>query len=404
MGFNPRVIHLNSVDQVRRQLARIQVDPCGIDLMAPKALLETVLLEKVPCGAANILKQEMLALGGDAAVARGTVACSVDHTDVLLMATRKQLDQLINRLPRQPFGLKGLAGDLKRLREISLRPAQVLTGKKCSLDVTRPQVMGIINVTPDSFFDGGTCHDLDATLRQAEQQVKDGVDLFDVGGESTRPGAALVSLELELERVVPVVKALKRAFDLPVSVDTNKAAVADAVLCDGADFVNDISGLTFDPEMANVIARHGAGVFVMHTRGRPDEMQRDTQYHDLINEVMAGLQRSVDLARNAGIAAASISVDPGIGFGKSVAGNLEILRRLDDVAALGYPVLIGTSRKSFIGQVLDQPQPQQRLIGSVASVAVAAQNGAQIFRVHDVAETRLAVDLAWAIRHDNNRA
>ncbi|EAT15174.1 dihydropteroate synthase [Desulfuromonas acetoxidans] len=403
MPFQPRVLQLHTAEQVRRQLEAIAVDPCGVNLMTDKALHINLLLEKVSCVAANILKQEMLALGGDAAVARGTVACSIDHTDVVLMGTRKQLAQLVVRLPRQPFGLKALAAELDTVLTAT-GAVKILAGCRCRLDISRPQVMGIINVTPDSFYDGGVCLNLDAVLRQAEKQVEDGADLLDVGGESTRPGAALVTMDVELERVVPVVEALKQRFDLPISVDTNKAGVAEAVLESGADFINDISGLTFDAEMATVVSQKKAGVFVMHTRGCPQTMQKDTSYHDLLTEVIGSLRHSIDLARQAGVPAESISVDPGIGFGKSVSGNLELLRRLDEVAALGYPVLIGASRKSFIGAVLDQPVPQQRLYGSLASVAVAAQNGAHLFRVHDVAATRQTVDLAWAINHETHMA
>ena len=400
MSLQPRLVQLHTEQQVRRQLEAIQVDPCGIKLMIDKALHINLLLEKVSCVAANILKQEMLALGGDAAVARGTVACSVEHTDVLLMGTRKQLAHLIVRLPRQPFGLKQLASELEALLG-SVKTAPFLLGRSCRLDMSRPQVMGIINVTPDSFYDGGVCCDLDAVLRQAQRQVEEGADLFDVGGESTRPGTDLISADLELERVIPVVEALHQRFDLPVSVDTNKACVAEAALDHGAEFVNDISGLTFDSDMAKVVAGKKSGVFVMHTRGGPDVMQKDTAYRDLLTEVIGSLRDSISLAQEAGIAAERISVDPGIGFGKSVSGNLELLRRLDEVAGLGYPVLIGTSRKSFIGAVLDQPEPAQRLFGSLASVALAAAKGARLFRVHDVGPTRQTVDLAWAINQDN---
>jgi len=403
MSFQPRVLQLHTPHQVRCQLEAIQVDPCGINLMTDKALHVNILLERVPCVAANILKQEMLTLGGDAAVARGTVACSIDHSDVLLMGTRKQLAQLVVRLPRQPFGLKGLAAELECVLAARCAPRD-LVGCHCRLDMSRPQVMSIINVTPDSFYDGGVCGTLDGVLRQAEKQVAEGADLFDVGGESTRPGAALVSADVELDRVVPVVEALKKRFDLPISVDTNKAVVAEAVLDSGADFINDISGLTFDADMAAVVAKKQAGVFVMHTRGGPETMQKDTAYDDLLSEVIGSLRHSVDLAHEAGVSDEKISVDPGIGFGKSVAGNLQLLRRLDEIAALGYPVLIGTSRKSFIGKVLDQPVPQQRLYGSLASVAVAAQNGAHLFRVHDVAATRQTVDLAWAINQETSMA
>jgi len=403
MTFQPRVLQLHTAEQVRRQLEAIEVDPCGVNLMADKALHVNILLEQVSCVAANILKQEMLTLGGDAAVARGTVACSINQTNVLLMGTRKQLAQLVVRLPRQPFGLKTLATELGAVLSPS-DGVRALVGCHCRLAMSRPQVMGIINVTPDSFYDGGLCSNLDAVLRQAERQVDDGADLFDVGGESTRPGAALVTADVELERVVPVVEALKQRFDLPISVDTSKAVVAAAVLDCGADFINDISGLTFDVEMASVVAEKKAGVFVMHTRGCPQTMQKDTAYHDLLTEVIGSLRYSIERARQAGVPTESISVDPGIGFGKSVAGNLELLDRLDEVAALGYPVLIGTSRKSFIGAVLGQPVPQQRLYGSLASVAVAAQNGAHIFRVHDVSATRQTVDLAWAINHGTHMA
>lgn len=398
MSFHPRLIRLEQPQQVRQVLKQLQVDPVGIKLMTDKALHHNVLLKQLSCAAANILKQEMIALGGDAAVARGTVACSIPHTDVLLMATRKQLSQLALRLLRQPFGLKQLAEELEQL--LHLAPGRYLAGRRCRLELSRPQVMGIINVTPDSFYDGGVCLPLDQALRQAEEQVMAGADVLDIGGESTRPGSQPVSDEVELQRVVPLISALKREFDVPLSVDTNKAGVARAAVEAGADFINDISGLTFDDQMADVVAQLGAGVFVMHTRGRPDQMQLHTAYDDLLGDVIDSLRQSVALAYRAGVAADKVAVDPGIGFGKSVAGNLEILRRLSELSCLGCPILVGTSRKSFIGQVLGCDQPSDRLFGSLASVAVAVAHGAHLFRVHDVAATREVVDLAWAICQD----
>jgi dihydropteroate synthase len=375
------------------------VDPAGIQRMTHKARSANVMVEALPCAMANILKQEMLALGADAAVARGAVACSLPHTDVLLMGSLKQLEQLSERLASQPFGLADLGRELQQVLGKFHAAPTTLHGKGCQLSLSRPCVMGIINATPDSFYDGGACVALDDALRQAEKQLKDGADLLDVGGESTRPGSAAVSLSVEMERTVPLIEALQREFDIPLSIDTNKAVVAEAAVAAGAAFVNDISGLTFDPNMAAVVAQSGAGLFVMHTRGRPEVMQQDTEYADVLAEVIAGLRHSLLLAKDAGVADCSLAVDPGIGFGKSAEGNLEILRRLSELKSLGYPVLLGTSRKSFIGKVLDQPEPDQRLFGSLATAVHGVSQGAQLFRVHDVAATRQAVDMAWAIVH-----
>lgn len=397
MAFNPRFLELSSTAEVRQTFKRLGVDPGGIERMANKALHLNALLEQVACPAANILKQEMISLGGDAAVARGTVACSISYTDVVLMGTRKHFGQLVLRLQAQPFGLGDLAKELGQLLNNSLSAANQLSGRTCRLDLSRPQVMGILNVTPDSFYDGGVCCDLDTALRHAEVQINAGADILDIGGESTRPGAKLVGGELEMQRVIPLVAALKRSFDVPLSIDTNKAQVAKAAIESGAEFVNDISGLMFDPQMAKVVADSGAGLFAMHTRGRPDVMQQDVDYQDVVADVISGLRTSVSLALDAGVGADKIAVDPGIGFGKSPEGNLEILRRLSELSCLSCPVLIGTSRKSFIGHVLKQDSPGERLIGSVASVVMAATAGVRLFRVHDVAATRDAVDMAWAI-------
>jgi dihydropteroate synthase len=382
---------------MRAHLEDLGVDPGGIGRMLGKTRILNILLSRMPCGAANILKQEMLSLGGDAAVARGTVCCSVRYSDVLLMGTPKQLAALPQRLAAQPFGLATVGKELKELLKRSENPAQTFIGRSATLDLTKPCVMGILNATPDSFHDGGTCAGIDDLLRRAEAQARSGADVFDVGGESTRPGAPQVELDEELGRVLPVVEALKREFDLPVSVDTTKAEVARRTLESGADFVNDISGLKFDPEMAHVVAQARAGLIVMHTPGRPDVMQNHTGYDDLMGEVIAELQTSVALAKDAGVDPESIALDPGIGFGKGLEGNLTLIRRLEEIASLGFPVLLGTSRKSFIGRVLDQPDSAERLPGSLATVVLGLENGARIFRVHDVAPSRAALDMAWAV-------
>lgn len=397
MRFGPRLLWVEDEEQAAAELTRVGADPAGVRRMTGKMMRRLVKLSRVPCRAANILKQEMLALGGDAAVARGSVACAVPETDVILIGSLKKLRCLCERLPCQPFGLAELAVELSALLHDLEQPPQVLEGRDCRLDLDRPRIMGILNVTPDSFSDGGRFLDPEAALRQGVAMAAEGADLIDIGGESTRPGAPAVGLQEELDRVMPVVEALRRELDLPLSVDTTKSAVARAALAAGANFINDISGLRFDPGVAVAVAEADAGVFLMHTRGRPAVMQRRTAYDDLLGEIIDALRESLDAARSAGIPDRRLAVDPGIGFGKDATGNLEILRRLRELLSLGRPVLLGTSRKSFIGRILGQDDPAGRLYGTLATVALGVERGARIFRVHDVRATREAALTAWAV-------
>ena len=266
-----------------------------------------------------------------------------------------------------------------------------------ALSLDRPLVMGILNVTPDSFSDGNRFFSLEAAVARALEMERQGADIIDIGGESTRPNAPAVELAQELDRVLPVIEALAGKVSVPISVDTYKAGVARAACAAGAEIVNDVSGLFFDAEMAETVAQAGAGLVVMHTRGRPDRMQADTRYLDLVAEVKAYLEDSLALAEKAGIRAGRIVVDPGIGFGKSVEGNLELIRRVAELRTLGCPILVGTSRKSFIGAVTGQGEEGGRLFGTAATVAVAVVNGASIVRVHDVAEMRDVAVMARAL-------
>jgi dihydropteroate synthase len=272
-----------------------------------------------------------------------------------------------------------------------------LLGRSVRLELDRPRLMGVLNVTPDSFSDGGRFVAVDAARAQARRMVAERVDLIDIGGESTRPGAPSVSTQQELDRVLPVLEALRRDIDTPLSIDTTKSAVAAAAVAAGAEFINDISGLTFDPQMAAVVAATGAGLFVMHTRGRPVTMQADTRYADVVDEVRTQLQAAVARALAAGVVAERVGIDPGIGFGKDLAGNLELLRRLHALATLGRPLLLGTSRKSFIGRVLGQADPLARQAGTLATLVLGVAGGARLFRVHEVGPAWEAVQMAWAV-------
>lgn len=270
----------------------------------------------------------------------------------------------------------------------------------------RTYVMGIINVTPDSFSGDGLAGDVDAALVLARRFLEAGADFLDVGGESTRPGAEPVDAEEEMRRVLPVIAALSRELpDALISVDTYKAVVAEAALESGAHLVNDVWGLRADPEMAAVVARHNAPLILMHNRSNPKTAEvRErlggryvgVEYENLLEDVKRELMESVALARAAGIPDEHIILDPGIGFGKTVAQNLELINRLDEIRALGFPVLLGPSRKSFIGYTLDLP-PDQRLEGTAAAVAIGIARGADIVRVHDVLEIARVARMADAI-------
>lgn len=279
----------------------------------------------------------------------------------------------------------------------SVPTASVWRFGKRSLDLSaRPCVMGILNVTPDSFSDGNRYKSVAAAITAAMQMVADGADIIDVGGESTRPNAAPVSADEELQRVIPVIEQLSGRVPVPISIDTWKSSVAAAALQAGAEIVNDISAMTFDPRMAEIVAGADAGLVLMHTRGAPAEMQKNTAYADIVAEIAVYLQGAIDRAVSAGVQRERLVVDPGIGFGKNVSGNLEIIRRLRELATLQRPLLIGTSRKAFIGATLGR-EVKDRLFGTAATVAVALMNGASIFRVHDVRAVRDTVDMVYAI-------
>jgi dihydropteroate synthase len=254
----------------------------------------------------------------------------------------------------------------------------------------RTLVMGVLNVTPDSFSDGGKFYAEEQAMEHAVQMERAGADLIDVGAESTRPGSEEISIEAELRRVLPVLGGLRRLLKIPISIDTQKAEVAEAALDAGAEIINDISGLKNDPKIAEVAARNGVPLILMHMRGEPRTMQKGPFARDVMREVMQGLRKSVILARKAGVPKSQIILDPGIGFGKSFAQNYELVQKLSQLAKLGYPLLVGTSRKGFLGATLARDgkpaPPEERIWGTAATVTASILNGAHIVRVHDVAE------------------
>jgi dihydropteroate synthase len=259
-------------------------------------------------------------------------------------------------------------------------------------------VMGILNVTPDSFSDGGAHADTAAAVECGLQMAAAGADILDIGGESTRPGAELVTAEQEQARVVPVIRELARRTECAISVDTRKAAVAAAAVAAGAEIINDVSGMHYDPGMAAVMAATGAGCVIMHMRGTPETMQNFTDYQDLVADIRHYFSERLQFAADAGIPFAKIMLDPGIGFSKTAEQNLQLIAHLGEFRALGRPVLAGPSRKSFIGKLLGINDPQERLAGTAGAVAACVMCGADVLRVHDVAPMRDTVRVAAAVR------
>jgi len=397
MKSNARVVIINDLSRAREELKGIGVDSYGIGLMAPKALSFAIKLEQIQSQAANILKQEALSLGAEAATSRGVIDLKRKRSDVLLLGTEKQYRLLVEKLKRQPFGLAEIAEELRNLLTNFKRKRWEIKCAKYILRLGRKTlIMGILNVTPDSFANGGRYNRIDSALLQAERMAEEGADIIDVGGESTRPGARPVPLKEEIKRTIPVIKRLVQRLNLPISIDTCKSQVAREALDSGASLVNDISALRVDKEMAGVVSRYKVPLVLMHMQGEPRNMQKNPQYGEVIGEIISFLRERIEFAREEKIDEERIIIDPGIGFGKKARHNLEIFNRLSEFRSLGRPILVGPSRKSVIGNVLNLPV-EERLEGTAAAVAASILNGVDIIRVHDVREMKRVVDMTNAI-------
>lgn len=384
MSQNPRVLIINNLAEIRRILKSVQVDVAGIDIMSSKAIHRLVKLEGVGGRAANILKQEMLARGGEAAIAKSAYDLKEKKTDVILMGTLRQYATLLVKLAQQPLGLTKIADEIRQALTNFESSSLSMQWDNFELNLAEHTfVMGILNVTPDSFSDGGKFFHSEKAVKHALKMYKEGADILDVGGESTRPGAKSVSLREELKRTIPIIEEVAPKVNIPISIDTYKEEVARRALDAGASMVNDISALRGDKKMALLVAEREVPLILMHMQGTPRNMQDNPRYKSVMGEISAFLRRQAEVAIKAGVSKEKIIVDPGIGFGKTREHNLEILNKLPELKSLGFPICIGTSRKSFIGLTLDLPV-DQRLEGTAATVSFAIAQGASIVRVHDV--------------------
>ncbi len=381
------------------ELARLDIAEPWAQYMAHKGSTIALRIERVRGKAASLLKQHMLSLGGDCAVGRQVADFDDTPAPVILLGTRLQYQKLLPKLASQPFDLSAIALEIARvLDQLVVVPDPIRCGRHLLRFDGKTLVMGIINTTPDSFSGDGVAGDVGAAVAQAHAFAAAGADVLDVGGQSTRPGSRDVETAEEIRRTAPVISAIRAELDVAISIDTSRPRVAEAALEAGAGFINDIYALRRDG-MASLAAESGAGVCLMHMQGTPESMQHDPRYVDLMTDIHDCLAGRLDAAVAGGVSETQIMVDPGFGFGKTVAHNLEIVRRLRELTSLGRPVLIGASRKSTIGTVLGMSAPGHRLWGTAAVNALAIANGAAMIRVHDVGEMSQVAAMADAVVH-----
>ena len=402
--FRARVLEVSGFSEIAREIERTESDPEGVGIMTRKARVFPIRLEGVPLKASPLLKQELLAVGADAAHARGIADHSVDSTAVVVLATWGQYHRVIPKLARQPFQLGVIATAIQQaLQHYTSHAPRKVQGLRRSFTVgARTLVMGVLNVTPDSFSDGGQFLDPQKAIERAHRMVSEGADLVDIGGESTRPGAVTISPADEWARIGPVLERLGPDFPVPISVDTRSPEVARHALEAGADLVNDVGGLR-DPAMRELVARSGAPVVVMHMRGTPTTMQTDTHYADLRAEVYGSLAASSEAALASGVRLEQLLIDPGLGFGKSPDQNVELLTHVGEFRSMGPPVVVGASRKSFLGALTQDAGVEDRLEAGLAAAVVAALQGVHIVRTHDVRPTVRALAVADAVRSSGGR-
>jgi len=384
-------------NELTEELSKAGVDEKAFGIFEMKSETLIFKLYDVDARGANILKQEFLSKGGDVAVNKNVASFKTPRTDAIAIGTQKTYEEVIKKLESETyFGLSAVKETLKKALSKKQIPALKIREKVFDFSNAH-YIMGILNVTPDSFSDGGKFLSFESAIKHAEEMLAMGADIIDIGGESTRPGANAVVEESELKRVIPVLKALRGNFnDAVISIDTYKSRVAKEALENGADIINDISGLRFDPGMAKVAKDFNAPVVIMHIKGTPKDMQKNPVYEDLIKELLEYFYERIDTLNKQGIE--QIIIDPGIGFGKALDDNLKLIKHLQAFTIFNLPILVGTSRKSFIGHITGEPI-DERLTGTLAANAIALANGANILRVHDVKPHKELIKMFEAIKN-----
>jgi dihydropteroate synthase len=398
-----RLLSLKSIEDIKEEIFRIGADEQCIDTLSSKGKFFIFKISNLRPASCNIIKQTALSSGTDAAVHRDVVTGKIERSNMLLFGTKKEITRVAEKLKGQPFGLDIVSKNL--IEGINRQKAnRYLKTAKRELNIAnKVLIMGALNVTPDSFSDGGKFLTQKNAVKRALEMEKEGADIIDIGGESSRPGSEPVTVDEELKRVIPVLNELNGRLKIPISIDTYKSKVAEKAMDSGAEIVNDISSLRFDERMMDIVSQRKPGLIIMHMKGKPKTMQDNPSYKDTIQEIYDFLKERTDYALSNGLERERIIIDPGIGFGKRQEDNLEILYRAAEFTSLGYLLLIGASRKSFIGRALNVPV-EERLEGSLAACGIAMEEGVNIIRVHDVKSTRKFVDMYMAIKQRDNGA
>ena len=382
---------------LRYELKNIGVHQASIETFMNKSAILPLKVLKVRTPAANIIKQEMLACGGDCAIHAGCVVCAQDHSDILLLGTKKHYRLLLQKMTLMPyFGLPKIKEELQSFLENA--PLKTILADNRVLEYDQVVVMGILNITPDSFYADSRVWSIDEVINRAGQMLRDGAEILDIGGESTRPGSDSINPQEEIARIVPVVEALRKEYPQSIlSIDTYHAETAEATLASGADIINDISAMEYDEKMIDVVVKNNAPVILMHMRGTPKNMQQNTEYGNVVEEVSKYLKERAEMLRGHNFPKEKIILDPGIGFAKNVDQNLKLMQGLSEMTGSDYPVLLAASRKSTIGKVLGDIPPEARLAGTIATSCQAVYAGANMVRVHDVKENIQAIRMLEAI-------
>ena len=384
---------------VTEAIASIGSDKASLPIFSEKTEILPIKITGVRTPAANIIKQELLSAGGDAVTPRGCVNCAVPSCSILLLGTTRQYRRLLTKISAMPyFGLPDIAGQLEEMLKTSAPVTTLADGRTITYE--QIAVMGIINVTPDSFFSGSRVNDEELLITTAGKMLEEGASILDLGAESTRPGSASIDGDEERRRLIPAVKLIHEHFpEAIISVDTYRADTAREALAAGAHIINDISAMEKDPNMSDLVVESGAPIILMHMRGTPADMMNaeNTVYDDITNQVTKYLVQRAEILTQRGVGKDKIILDPGIGFAKNTEQNLTLMRDLASLTAYGYPVLLAASRKTVIGQTLGGLPPEERLEGTIATSCAAVYAGAHMVRVHDVAANLRAIRVTEAI-------
>ncbi|CBZ02702.1 alternative dihydrofolate reductase 2 / Dihydropteroate synthase [Clostridium botulinum H04402 065] len=392
------IIELNK-NSFPEEFNKIEVHEGSVNIFMNKNSITPLKIFNVLAPAANIIKQEILALGGDCAVNKYCINCKVETSDIILLGTKRQYKKLLQKLKCMTFfRIEEIVGELENYINNHKKIKTVLRDGR-EINYENLKVMGIINCTPDSFYERSRKNSIEEALKAAGRMLKEGAEILDIGGESTRPGSDPVDEEEEIKRVVPVIREIKNKFkDVIISIDTYRANTAKAAIEAGADIVNDISAMKYDENMVKVVKEYNIPVILMHVKGKPKDMQIDPVYENLMKEIHLYFNERIDYCKAHGISDDKIILDPGIGFGKTVEHNLKIMNRIEELKSFNLPVLLAASRKATIGKVLGNLPTEERLEGTIALSCLAVDSGLQMVRVHDVKENIRAIRMLEAVR------